>query len=692
MIKHIKKINFEIRNEWKNLFKNKILLGSMIVIMFIPIMYGGFFLGSIWNPYGKTQNMPVAFVNNDKGATLQGKSINIGEEAENTLKKNEDLKWEFVDSTKAKEGVNDGYYYAVVSIPENFSENAASITSSSPQKAKIEYTLTPAKNYIGSLITTQAANEIKTNISKQLVEAYVQGIFSSLHELGDGMSQASAGAEELALGSEKLNLGINQYTDGVEKIATNQQTLSGGLTQLENGARQIQAGLKSTGDALPDEAQINQLKNGINSLQQGINILNSSVSNPSNELTAAQINLKTSSGELISSLSELKENGADLQEVLKYASGQITADVSTVTLTAGQIGIISSFANTSSDVAGKSEALLNNLKTFSGSLQKQQEALQQGVSSLQSGANLVLPSTKTALSGYGVLRRANAELLNGSNSLVSGLVTANAGSRQLTNGANTLMQNSAQLKNGSLALNEGASTLSEKLAIAADQVQLQPTGEKTQAQIATPVASSEIEKGNVPNYGYALAPYVLSLGLFVGALVVNVIYPIRKDFSKKGGAVALWASKLSVAFVAAIVQATVLMAIMVWFLGLHPENPVHFVLAIYLTSIANMMIVTFLVIAFDNPGRFLAMLLLVLQLGASGGTFPIQTSPGFFQAINPFLPMTYSILALRQAISGGLPISIFNQSIWILVIISSLAIGALLLYYILQKKNHQQMI
>ena len=691
MIKHIKKINFEIRNEWKNLFKNKILLGSMIVIMFIPIMYGGFFLGSIWNPYGKTQNMPVAFVNNDKGATLQGKSINIGEEAENTLKKNEDLKWEFVDSTKAKEGVNDGYYYAVVSIPENFSENAASITSSSPQKAKIEYTLTPAKNYIGSLITTQAANEIKTNISKQLVEAYVQGIFSSLHELGDGMSQASAGAEELALGSEKLNLGINQYTDGVEKIATNQQTLSGGLTQLENGARQIQAGLKSTGDALPDEAQINQLKNGINSLQHGINILNSSVSNPSNELTTAQKNLKKSSDELISSLSKLEKNGADLQEVLEYASGQITGGGS-ATLTAEQIGIISSFAKTSSDVAEKSATLLNNLQTFSGLLQKQQETLQQGVSSLQSGANLVLPSTKTALSGYGVLRGANAELLNGSNSLVSGLVTANAGSRQLTNGANTLMQNSAQLKNGSLALNEGASTLSEKLAIAADQVQLQPTGEKTQAQIATPVASLEIEKGNVPNYGYALAPYVLSLGLFVGALVVNVIYPIRKDFSKKGGAVALWASKLSVAFVAAIVQATVLMAIMVWFLGLHPENSVHFVLAIYLTSIANMMIVTFLVIVFDNPGRFLAMLLLVLQLGASGGTFPIQTSPGFFQAINPFLPMTYSILALRQAISGGLPISIFNQSMWILVIISSLAIGALLLYYILQKKNHQQMI
>ena len=691
MIKHIKKINFEIRNEWKNLFKNKILLGSMIVIMFIPIMYGGFFLGSIWNPYGKTQNMPVAFVNNDKGATLQGKSINIGEEAVNTLKKNEDLKWEFVDSTKAKEGVNDGYYYAVVSIPENFSENAASITSSSPQKAKIEYTLTPAKNYIGSLITTQAANEIKTNISKQLVEAYVQGIFSSLHELGDGMIQASAGAEELALGSEKLNLGINQYTDGVEKIATNQQTLSGGLTQLENGARQIQAGLKSTGDALPDEAQINQLKNGINSLQQGINILNSSVSNPSNELTTAQKNLKTSSDELIFSLSELEKNGAALQEVLEDASGQITEGGS-ATLTAEQIGIISSFAKTSSDVAGKSVTLLNNLQTFSGLLQKQQETLQQGVSSLQSGANLVLPSTKTALSGYGVLRRANAELLNGSNSLVSGLVTANAGSRQLTNGANTLMQNSAQLKNGSLALNEGASTLSEKLAIAADQVQLQPMGEKTQAQIATPVASSEIEKGNVPNYGYALAPYVLSLGLFVGALVVNVIYPIRKDFSKKGGAVALWASKLSVAFVAAIVQATVLMAIMVWFLGLHPENPVHFVLAIYLTSIANMMIVTFLVIVFDNPGRFLAMLLLVLQLGASGGTFPIQTSPGFFQVINPFLPMTYSILALRQAISGGLPTSIFNQSMWILVIISSLAIGALLLYYILQKKNHQQMI
>ena len=172
--------------------------------------------------------------------------------------------------------------------------------------------------------------------------------------------------------------------------------------------------------------------------------------------------------------------------------------------------------------------------------------------------------------------------------------------------------------------------------------------------------------GDVPNYGYALAPYVLSLSLFVGALAVNIIYPIRKTFAEQENAFRWWLAKVSVVGMAAFVQATILMLIMVYCLGLVPDHPGHFIGAVYLTSFVYMSIVSLLVIVLDNPGRFLAMILLGLQLGSSEGTFPIQTTNSFFQAVNPLVPMTYSIRALRQAISGGLNNSFYIDSMWVL--------------------------
>ena len=139
--------NKMLRAEWKHLFSNKILLISMAVISFIPILYSGFFLGSIWDPYGQTKNLPVAFVNEDKGASLNGKVLNVGESVEKKLKDNHDLGWEFVSKQQADEGVNNGHFYAVVTIPSDFSQKAASITESEPQQAVINFTTTPAKLY-----------------------------------------------------------------------------------------------------------------------------------------------------------------------------------------------------------------------------------------------------------------------------------------------------------------------------------------------------------------------------------------------------------------------------------------------------------------------------------------------------------------------------------------------------------------
>ena len=351
---------------------------------------------------------------------------------------------------------------------------------------------------------------------------------------------------------------------------------------------------------------------------------------------------------------------------MKGLGSQAVASGGSTTITLPQISQLSQALSKTQTISMQAAALLKDLQMLTQSLSVQQAQLQAGVSTLNNGVNQLAPNATAALNGYNGVRAANNQLLAGSTSLTNGLAQAQTGSQQLANGARLLDSRSGVLTNGVLQLADGADTLATKLADASRQLKIQPTGAATQQQMANPVKSETTKRGDVPNYGYALAPYVLSLSLFVGAIALNIIYPIRKTFAEQENAFRWWLAKASVTGVAAFVQATILMLIMVYCLGLVPDHPVNFIGAIYLTSFVYMSIVSLLVIVLDNPGRFLAMVLLVLQLGSSEGTFPIQTANGFFQAVNPLVPMTYSIRALRQAISGGLGSSFYSDSMWVL--------------------------
>ena len=659
--------NKMLQAEWKHLFNNKILLISMAVISFIPILYSGFFLGSIWDPYGQTKNLPVAFVNEDKGASLNGKSLNVGESVEKKLKDNHDLGWEFVSKQQADEGVNSGHFYAVVTIPSDFSQKAASITESEPQQAVINFTTTPAKNYIGSLVSNQAAAKVKSSVSEQITQAYAKGILENLDKLGMGLDTAANGASTLHDGLGRLQSGTQTYVGGVKQLAVNQQSLTGGLAQLSDGSRKLQAGLGQLSNNLPTESQLSQLSDGMKQLQSGINQLNASVKNPSPALVAQQNKVETDAQTLKKTMKDSESDLLAAGGTLQTLGAQAAASGSkSTTISLPQISNIYQAFTETKTIIEQTTTLRKDLRVLTQQLSAQQTQLQAGVSTLNNGVNQLTPNAITAFNGYNSVRFANNQLLAGSASLTNGLSEAKSGSQKLANGASLLESRSGALIDGTSQLASGADTLANKLADASNRIKIQPTGATTQQQIANPVKSEMTEKGNVPNYGYALSPYVLSLSLFVGAIVLNVIYPIRKTFSEQESAIRWWLSKASVAGVAAFMQATILMLVMVFFLGLTPEHPAHFIGAIYLTSFAYMSIVSLLVIVLDNPGRFLAMVLLVLQLGSSEGTFPIQTANGFFQAINPLVPMTYSIRALRQAISGGLDNAFYGGSMWVL--------------------------
>lgn len=655
-----------VRAEWQHLCNNKILLLSMAVISFIPIMYSGFFLGSIWDPYGQVKNLPVAFVNEDKGAQLNGQTVNIGQSVEQKLKDNHDLGWEFVDKQQADDGVNSGHFYAVVTVPTDFSAKAASITAAQPQQAVIRYTTTPAKNYIGSLVSNQAAEKVKASVAEQITQVYAKGVLENVGKLGGGLETAAGGAATLHGGLTQLQAGAQTYTGGVRQLAVNQRAMANGLARLGDGSRQLQTGLGQLSNGLPSESQVAQLTSGMKQLQAGLNQLNTSVHNPSPMLVSQQNKVQNEAQTLAktmqTSLADLLAAGV----VLKDLGSQAVASGGSTTITLPQISQLSQALSKTQTISVQAAALLKDLQILTQSLSTQQAQLQTGVSTLNNGVNQLAPKAITALNGYNSLRTANNQLLAGSTSLANGLAQAQTGSQQLANGARLLDSRSGVLTKGASQLADGADTLATKLADASRQLKIQPTGAATQQQMASPVKSETTKQGDVPNYGYALAPYVLSLSLFVGAIALNIIYPIRKTFAEQENAFRWWLAKASVTGMAAFVQATILMLIMVYCLGLVPDYPVNFIGAIYLTSFVYMSIVSLLVIVLDNPGRFLAMVLLVLQLGSSEGTFPIQTANGFFQAVNPLVPMTYSIRALRQAISGGLGSSFYSDSMWVL--------------------------
>ena len=655
-----------VRAEWQHLCKNKILLLSMAVISFIPIMYSGFFLGSIWDPYGQVKNLPVAFVNEDKGAQLNGRTLNIGQSVEQKLKNNHDLGWEFVNKQQADSGVSSGHFYAVVTVPTDFSAKAASITAAQPQQAVIRYTTTPAKNYIGSLVSNQASEKVKTSVAEQITQAYAKGVLENIGKLGDGLETAAGGAATLHGGLTQLQAGVQTYAGGVKQLAVNQRAMANGLARLGDGSRQLQAGLGQLSNGLPSESQVAQLTNGMKQLQAGLNQLNASVHNPSQMLVNQQSKVQSEVQILAQTMQTAAADLTTAGGTLQTLGHDAVASGGSTTITLPQISQLSQALSKTQIITTQAAALLKDLQTLTQSLSTQQAQLQTGVSTLNNGVNHLAPNATAALNGYNSVRAANNRLLVGSTSLTNGLAQAQTGSQQLANGARLLDSRSGVLTNGASQLADGADTLSTKLADASRQLKIQPTGAATQQQMANPVKSETTKQGDVPNYGYALAPYVLSLSLFVGAIALNIIYPIRKTFAEQENAFRWWLAKASVTGAAAFVQATILMLIMVYCLGLVPDHPVNFIGAIYLTSFVYMSIVSLLVIVLDNPGRFLAMVLLVLQLGSSEGTFPIQTANGFFQAVNPLVPMTYSIRALRQAISGGLGGSFYSDSMWVL--------------------------
>lgn len=310
----------------------------------------------------------------------------------------------------------------------------------------------------------------------------------------------------------------------------------------------------------------------------------------------------------------------------------------------------------------------NQLAGGLGQLNAQVPTLTGGIDQLASG-------TSQLAANSAALRSGASQLAGGLGQMNAQVPTLTSGVNQLANGTQQLNANSPKLADGATQLEQGNSKLAKALAQGSEQVNdnTKNLSSKTSNMFASPTELKHKSYSYVPNYGYALAPYMLSVALYVGALVFNLVYPVRRLSDPDASATEWWLSKLSVGALVAT-GTSVVEVLLMMVAGLHPDHLGATLLNAWFFALASTFIVMFLAVAFGNIGRFLGIIFLVIQLGSCGGSFPIQVTRamgGFFQMVNPFLPMTYSVYGFRESLTSGLGA---NQ-VWI-------SVGVQLIYII----------
>lgn len=735
--------------ELKALIKSPKLWVTMIGVALVPALYNLSFLGSMWDPYGNVDDLPVAVVNQDKSSTLNDQTLSIGDDMLDSMSKNKALDYHFVSAEKAEEGLENGDYYMVITLPEDLSEKAASLLTDDPEKLTINYQTTAGRSFVASKMSESAMTKLKDTVSENITETYTKAVFKSMSSLQDGLQEASDGGNELLSGSQQLESGSQTITDNLNTAASGSQTLadgtatlSSGLTTYTNGVSSLASGaneLDSNSAALvsgvaqlkESSAQVQQLVDGANSLTDGLQKLATETTLSAEEsaniqsLISGLPQLNAGIQQLNTSVSKISTNvditqistvlsdiASQAQGILeaeeKDSSARLTAIQATAayqSLEAAQQAELVNALNTSGNsVSQQAQQILTDVQTMKTALTELSSKvteLQTSVSQIANNSNVALPGSVEALTTLStglnkVNTAATTELVPGSSKIASGIATLNtklssgaselltgvttytsavskvasganqlaasnsqltSGASQLQSGAETLASGSSQLASGSdtltsglTTLTSGISTLTSSLSEASNQLSLVSVTNKNAKLVSNPVSTKETDNDSVKVNGIGMAPYMIAVSLMVVALSTNVVFasslsgrPVKNRFE--------WAKqKLFINGLISTVGSLVLYGA-IQFLGFEANYEWRTIFLIILGGWTLMALVTALV-GWDNRyGSFLSLLMLLLQIGSAGGSYPIELSPKFFQVVHPYMPMTYIVTGLRQTIS-----------------------------------------
>lgn len=777
-----------IKAEWKNIAKSTWLKIVLCAIMIIPMIYACVFLGSMWDPYGQTDQLPVAVVNKDKEVKYNGSTMDIGKQLSDKLSKNDSMDFNIVSSTKAKKGLKDGKYYMIITIPENFSKNATTLLDDDPQTMMLTYTTNPQTNYIATKMDDSAMAKVKAEISSTVTKTYSKILFKNVKTLSKGFNTAADGSQKLSDGvatasegnktiTENLNTlassalvfndgadslvkGLSAYTEGVstakagtQQLDNNSATLNNGAAQLKSGSSQLLSAVKAAEKQLSDG--LNQNAEQLNTLTQKNNEMNESSKQLSEALTKIQAGIDdnnlvennlqaakkldsmvsvmtTTIGTMNTNADKLdklaaaeKAKAESLQatqpqlaqqlmlqatshatqaQTLRQVASQLTNKLNTsdlkqlTTLLYGNAEVLknqsTANAKTQELLAGSQQlatannsavnSLVSNLKTVQANMKGTSNSvgmvgavsqIDEGLGTLQSGLKTYTGGVKQVNNGLGTLASNNKTLNSGASQLADGALKISSGSNQLAAG-------SATLGEGLTAIGDGTNTLTSSLKDASKKSNIKSTN-KTYKQMSTPVDTQKKEITNIPNNGHAMAPYMMSVALYVACMALSLMYPFGKGMTTTDNPVKFLLAKATVMVPLSIVQALILYFSLRGFCGFTPARPGLCIAFMLLLSLAFVAFIAFLAIAFGRIGEFIALIFMVFNLGASAGTYPLETAPHWYKVLHPFVPFTYSVNGFRSVIANATAVPTTE----ILFFVGLLVVSVLLTYVIVRHRS-----
>lgn len=777
-----------IKAEWKNIAKSTWLKIVLCAIMIIPMIYACVFLGSMWDPYGQTDQLPVAVVNKDKEVKYNGSTMDIGKQLSDKLSKNDSMDFNIVSSTKAKKGLKDGKYYMIITIPENFSKNATTLLDDDPQTMMLTYTTNPQTNYIATKMDDSAMAKVKAEISSTVTKTYSKILFKNVKTLSKGFNTAADGSQKLSDGvatasegnktiTENLNTlassalvfndgadslvkGLSAYTEGVstakagtQQLDNNSATLNNGAAQLKSGSSQLLSAVKAAEKQLSDG--LNENAEQLNTLTQKNNEMNESSKQLSQALTQIQAGIDdnnlvennlqaakkldsmvsvmtTTIGTMNTNADKLdklaaaeKAKAESLQatqpllaqqlmlqatshatqaQTLRQVASQLTNKLNTsdlkqlTTLLYGNAEVLknqsTANAKTQELLAGSQQlatannsavnSLVSNLKTVQANMKGTSNSvgmvgavsqIDEGLGTLQSGLKTYTGGVKQVNNGLGTLASNNKTLNSGASQLADGALKISSGSNQLAAG-------SATLGEGLTAIGDGTNTLTSSLKDASKKSNIKSTN-KTYKQMSTPVDTQKKEITNIPNNGHAMAPYMMSVALYVACMALSLMYPFGKGMTTTDSPVKFLLAKATVMVPLSIVQALILYFSLRGFCGFTPARPGLCIAFMLLLSLAFMAFIAFLAIAFGRIGEFIALIFMVFNLGASAGTYPLETAPHWYTVLHPFVPFTYSVNGFRSVIANATAVPTTE----ILFFVGLLVVSVLLTYLIVRHRS-----
>ncbi|MFJ9904847.1 YhgE/Pip family protein [Streptomyces sp. NPDC101152] len=641
--------------ELRRFRRGRLPRAALVALLVLPLLYGALYLWSFWDPYGRLDRIPVALVNDDKGASADGRRITAGDDIVDGLRHSDTFDWHEVSDAEARAGLENGTYYLSLTMPADFSRRIASSSGDSPETGALQVRTDDANNYIVGQISRTVFNEVRSAASAKASRTFLDRIFVSFSDIHDKTVTAAKGADTLhggigkaKKGSEDLAAGLREAQSGSGRLAKGLQKLDAGAGTLQDGSEQVAGGTQTLADKV----------NGV--YRKAGPFLRD------NEKTIGD------TARLVAdSAGTVKDN---LDVLVKLAPGAArTAHASAAVLddvyrtrcdkaplpdpACPDLGKAKQAADDTATVADDLNTLVadqdGDLRTMKANL----TTLQQQARALSERAPHLSEDVADAVRRINELNSGAHQVAAGAKKLHSGLGTASTGAVTLDEGIGTAASGAETLSGGMYKLADGSQQLAGGLHDGAKKIPDYDRKDRDRRTgvMADPVRLASHDLHKAPNYGTGFAPYFIPLSLWVGAMVAYMlIAPLNRRALAVGSsawriALAGWLPVVAVG----VLQVSALMAVLHWAIGLRMLRAAGTIGFLFLVAACFAAIVQWLNARFGPAGRILVLALLMLQLTSAGGTYPVETSPGFFNALHPLLPMSYVVEALRRLITGG---------------------------------------